>query len=167
MKYEIRNFFAFDAAAVADAMLGADMPAFLEKNMKSVVAIELLERSETENVITRRVRYRIKPVIESIGPKKIPPEAFEWVEQSSFDKRSRTMTYENIPTKAKIRKMFENRGEIRIVPAAGGCERVMTGELKIHFPLLGAVAEKVIYRKAAEILEEEAAVLRSFLSGTR
>ncbi len=164
MKYEIRQEFSFDADTVMQAMLAPDIASFLEREMKSLAAMELLERKENGNTVTRRVRYRLHPVIESIGPKKVPPEAFEWVEYSSCDRSTRIMKYENVPTKEKIRKLFENRGEIRFVDTPGGCARIMTGELKIHFPLLGGMAEKIIYRKASDILEEEAAALRRFLS---
>ncbi|PKN45374.1 MAG: hypothetical protein CVU59_09235 [Deltaproteobacteria bacterium HGW-Deltaproteobacteria-17] len=163
MKYEIRQEFDATAGQVISAMMHPEVAAFLTGHMKSLREMELLERTETDDTIVRRVRYRIQPVIEKIGPKKIPPEAFEWVEQSTFDKKRRVMTYKNIPTKAKIAKMFENHGEIRITDAGARCTRIMSGELKIHFPLLGSVAEKMIYKKAAEILEEEAAALRLFM----
>jgi len=164
MKYEIRQEFDESAEQVISAMMHPDVAAFLTGHMKSLKEMELLERTETDATIVRRVRYRIQPVIEKIGPKKIPPEAFEWVEQSTFDKQRRVMTYKNVPTKSKIAKMFENHGEIRITDAGARCARLMTGELKIHFPLLGSIAEKMIYKKAAEILEEEATALRLFMA---
>lgn len=164
MKYEIRQEFAFDADTVTRAMLSPDIASYLEKEMKSLIAMELLERQENGDVISRRVRYRLHPVIESIGPRKVPPEVFEWVEHSSFDRRTLVMKYENVPTKEKVRKLFENHGEIRFMNGPGGCARIMTGELKVHIPLLGGMAEKIIYRKASELLDEEAAALRRFLS---
>jgi hypothetical protein len=164
MKYEIRQEFNETAEQVINAMMHPEVAAFLMKHMKSLKEMELLERTETDDTIVRRVRYRIVPVIEKIGPKKIPPEAFEWVEQSTFDKKKRIMVYKNVPTKHKIAKLFENFGEIRITDAGARCVRMMSGELKIHFPLLGSVAEKMIYKKAAEILDEEAAALRLFMS---
>ncbi len=164
MKYEIRQEFDEGCDRVVAAMMHPEVAAFLMVNMKSLREMELLERTEHEDTIVRRVRYRIYPVIEKIGPKKIPPEAFEWVEQSTYDKRTRVMVYRNVPTKAKIAKMFENHGEIRILEAGARCVRVMSGELRIHFPILGSVAEKMIYKKAAEILEEEAAALRLYMS---
>jgi hypothetical protein len=164
MRYEICQEFDATAEQVVTAMMHPDVAVFLTQHMKALKEMELLERTETDDSIVRRVRYRIHPVIERIGPKKIPPEAFEWVERSTFDKKRRVMTYENVPTKSKIAKMFENHGEIRISDAGGRCARLMTGELKIHFPLLGSVAEKMIYKKAAEILEEEAAALRLFMT---
>lgn len=164
MKYEIRQEFDADCDRLVAAMMHPEVALFLVGKMKSLEEMEVVERSETDSTIVRRVRYRIRPVIERIGPKKIPPEAFEWVERSTFDKRSRVLTYRNVPTKAKIAKMFENHGELRILESGARCVRVMSGELKIHLPLLGAVAEKVIYKKAAELLEEEAAALRLFMS---
>lgn len=164
MKYEIRREFAFDTHTVISAMLSPEIASFLEKEMKSLLAMELLERREDGDFVTRRVRYRIHPVIENIGPRKIPPEVFEWIEHSFFNRKTFIMQYENIPTKEKIRKFLENRGEIRFINTPGGTLCIMTGELKIHFPLLGGMAEKIIYRKASEILDEEAAALRKYLS---
>ena len=164
MKYEIRQEFDEGCDRVVAAMMHPEVAAFLMANMKSLREMELLERTETETTIVRRVRYRIHPVIEKIGPKKIPPEAFEWVEQSTYDKRTRVLVYRNVPTKAKIAKMFENHGEIRVLESGARCVRLMSGELRIHFPILGSVAEKMIYKKAAEILEEEAAALRLYMS---
>lgn len=164
MKYEIRQEFDEGCDRVVAAMMHPEVAAFLTANMKSLREMELLERTEDEHTIVRRVRYRIHPVIEKIGPKKIPPEAFEWVEQSTFDKRTRKLVYRNVPTKQKIAKMFENHGEIRILEAGARCVRMMSGELRIQFPILGSIAEKMIYKKAAEILEEEAAALRLYMS---
>ncbi len=164
MKYEIRQEFDEDCERVITAMMHPEVAPFLTGKMKSLEEMELVERTETDSTIVRRVRYRIRPVIEKIGPKKIPPEAFEWEERSTFDKRARVLTYRNVPTKHKIARMFENHGEIRILESGARCVRVMTGELKIHFPILGSVAEKMIYKKAAELLEEEAAALRLFMA---
>jgi hypothetical protein len=167
MKYEIRQEFDEGCERVITAMLHPEVAPFLTRQMKSLKEMELLERTEDELSVVRRVRYRIHPVIDKVGPKRIPPEAFEWVEQSTFDKRARVLTYRNVPTKAKIAKLFENHGEIRILESGHRCVRLMSGELKIHFPLLGAVAEKMIYKKAAELLEEEASALRLFMSSER
>ncbi len=164
MKYEIRHEFDVSADALLEAMMHPEITAFLMKNMKSLQEMELLEKTADDATIRRRVRYRILPVIEKIGPKSIPPEVFEWVEESTLDRAKRVMVYRNIPTRGKIRKRFENSGEIRILDLSGNkSARVMTGELKISFPLLGGVAEKIICKKATEILEEEAAALKLFL----
>ncbi len=49
--------------------------------------------------------------------------------------------------------------------ARGGdrCERIMTGELKVKFPLLGRVAEGMISKNGRKMLDEEAQVLTAWM----
>jgi hypothetical protein len=164
MKFEYRHTFEASVDRVIEAMFHPDMTAFLKGRMKTLVNIEVLERTEAPGQLKRRVRYVPVPSIKRIGPKVITPESMQWVEQSTFDRGARKMTFQNVPTHPKVRARMTNAGQIEFRdPGGGRTERLMSGELKISFPLLGRIAEGIIAKNAQAILDEEATLLAEWL----
>lgn len=168
MKFEYRHTFDVSVDTLIEAMFNPDLAAYLTEHMTTIISIETLERTEEDQRIVRRVRYVPVPMIKRIGTKKITPEAMQWDEESTFDKKGKVMTFANVPTHPKIRAKMTNEGKM-VFTARGEdrCERVMQGELKIKFPLLGRVAEGIIAKNAGKILDEEASVLTRFLRSQR
>lgn len=164
MKFKYTHRFNVNADRLVAAMFDPELPAVLTEKMSTVRHIEVLDRQETDTEIHRRVRYVPIPMIKKIGPKTITPESMEWVEESRFDKRTRVLSFENIPTHPKVRAKMTNRGEVTFRDLGPqSSERTMSGELKVKFPLLGRIAEGVIAKNAKSILDEEARVLAEFL----
>ncbi len=168
MKFEYRHTFDTSAERLVEALFDPDLAPFLSEHMTTIVSIEPMERTEDEQRIRRKVKYVPVPMISKIGPKKITPESMQWVEESSFDKARRVMTFENIPTHPKVRAKMVNRGELQIQPTGSDrCERIMRGELKIKFPLLGRVAESIIAKNGKKMLDEEAEVVARYMRERR
>lgn len=168
MQFELTHTFRAPAAVVMKAMLDERFPEYLLKHHPKMLEAVVLERQEKGGVIGRRVRYRPKPIIESVGPKKIPPEYLAFVEESSFDLGARRFDFKNVPTVAGVSKHLSNGGTMTFVDTAQGSERRASGVLEItNLPFLlrpiGALAERIIYSEAQKLLDAEAQVLQSFI----
>lgn len=164
MKFEYKHTFDVPVDTLIEAMFHPELPPVLTEKMTTVVSIEVLERQETEAEIRRRVKYTPVPMIKKIGPKTITPESMVWVEESTFDKGRRELTFANIPDHPKVRAQMTNEGKVTFQDLGGGrSERVMSGTLKIKFPILGRVAEGIIAKNARKMLDEEAEVLAEWM----
>jgi hypothetical protein len=164
MKFEYKHTFDVDIDTLIASMFHPELPPVLVSKMTTVKDIEVLERQETAERLTRRVRYLPVPSIKKIGPKTITPESMQWVEESSLDKGRKVMTFDNIPTHPKVREKMTNSGTVEFRSLGPGrSERVMSGELKVKFPILGRIAEGIIAKTAEKILDEEAKVLAEWM----
>lgn len=168
MHFEFTHTFTASVAVVQKAMLDERFPAYLLEHHPKMLEAAVLERKDQGNVVTRRVRYRPKPIIESVGPKKIPPEYLAFVEESTFDLDAKRLAFENVPTVAGVKKHLSNRGTMTFRDVGGTCERRASGELEVtNLPFLlrplGAIAERVIHGEAQKLLDAEAKVLQQFI----
>jgi hypothetical protein len=121
------------------------------------------------DVVRRRVRYRPKPVIESIGPKQVPPEYFAFIETSTYDKRRKELSFTNVPTSNTISKMLVNTGKLSLRDVGGGqTERSLDGEITLKLPFLmkplAMIGEKIIQSEGLKILDNEVPVLNRFIA---
>lgn len=164
MKFEFNHTFDVDVDRLIEVMFDDALPTFLVERMPSLQKMEPLEKKDGPDFIERQVRYVPVPMIQKIGPKKVPPEAMIWVEKSRFDKARKEMTFDNEPTHPKVRKLMTNRGVMKLTSlGTGQCRRTMTGELLVNVPILGRIAEKIIFKNASKIIEEEVLALQAFL----
>lgn len=143
--------------------------AFLLQHHGVLLEVQLLEKSDDGKVVRRKVRYRPKPVIKSIGPKEVPPEWFAFVETSAYDRARHEMQFSNVPTSAKISSMLVNTGVLRLRDAGGGqTERTMNGEISLKLPFLlkplAVIGERIIHAEGLKILDGEAPCMNRFLA---
>jgi hypothetical protein len=164
MDFQLRSEFPFPLETVAAALYDKALLPFLAKEMALVREIERLEQTDDGTTVRRRVRYQPVPLIEKVGPKKVPPAAMAWIEESTFDRRSNRAEFVNVAVVEKVRKLLDNSGTIALRDLGNGrTERVISGKLKVKVPLLGSIAEKLIYANAEKILQEERAVFLRYL----
>jgi len=169
MHFELKHTFDAPVAEVLDAMMDPGVADFLKTHMKLMSDIRPMERSEENGRVRRKVRYVPVPLIKSIGPKQIPPEALAFIEESTFDRAAKRVTFKNIGEHEKVRKHLENGGTITFRDLGNGkTERVIEGELKVtNLPFLlrplGAIAERFIRSNAEDLLNEEAKVFAEFV----
>lgn len=167
MKFDVNQRIQGTVEEVEQALLHPDYPAFMLKN-DVVLEAEILEVKDEGDRVRRRVRYRPKPVIKSVGPKQIPPEWFAFVEESTWDKKRRELTFRNVPTSNAISNMLLNTGTMRLRDAGGQTERIMSGEITIKVPFLlkplAIIAEKIIQTEGVRLLESELPVLQRFVN---
>lgn len=169
MHFELKHHFDLPVDEVLDSMFDPTLADYLKANMKLIKDIKPLERVEEGDRVRRRVHYLPVPIIQSVGPKKISPEMLAWVEESTYDRKARQITFKNVADSARVRKHLENGGTLTFRDLGhDGCERVIAGELKVtNLPFLlrplGVIAERIIYSNAKDLLDEEARVFNQFL----
>src|SRR5688572_6463507 len=120
MRFEARQRIQGTLDEVERAMLDSRYFEFLLQHHGVLLEVQPLERSEDGDQVRRKVRYRPKPVIASVGPKPVPPEWFAFVESSTYDRKRKTLTFSNVPTSEKISRMLVNSGTLRLRDAGGG-----------------------------------------------
>ncbi|MDC0714906.1 hypothetical protein POL68_41035 [Stigmatella sp. ncwal1] len=168
MRFEARQRIQGTVDEVERALFDERYSDFLLKHHGVLLEVQTLEVKDEGNVVRRRIRYRPKPVISSIGPKKVPPEWFAFIETSSYDKRTKELTFANVPTSNAISKMLVNTGVLRLRDVNGETERTMDGEISLKLPFLlkplALIGEKVIQSEGLKILDAEPAVLNRFIA---
>ncbi|MCP3141341.1 hypothetical protein [Pyxidicoccus xibeiensis] len=169
MRFETRQRIQGTVDEVERALLDERYFEFLLKHHGVLLELQPLEVKTEGDVVRRRVRYRPKPVIESIGPKRVPPEWFAFIESSTYDKRRKELTFTNVPTSGTISKMLVNTGVLKLRDIGGGqTERTLDGEISLKLPFLmkplALVGEKVIQNEGLKILDAEVPVLNRFIT---
>jgi hypothetical protein len=169
MRFEAKQRFQGTVDEVERSLLDARYFDFLLKHHGVLLELQPLEVKDEGNTVRRKVRYRPKPVISSIGPKPVPPEWFAFIETSTYDKKAKTLTFTNVPTSNTISKMLVNTGTLRLRDLGNGqTERTMDGEISLKLPFLlkplGMIGEKVIQSEGLKILDGEVPVMNRFIS---
>lgn len=169
MRFETRQILQGTVAEVESALLDERYLGFLLKHHGVLLEVQALEIKPEGERLHRRVRYRPKPVIESIGPKRVPPEWFAFIETSTYDKRRHELSFTNTPTSQKISRMMANTGVLRLRDLGNGqTERTLEGEVSLKLPLLmkplALIGEKVIQSEGLKILDNEVPVLNRFIA---
>jgi hypothetical protein len=168
MDFEIVHELDADRDTVERAMFDPRLALFLRGRMRLVRQIELLERKEDSETISRRARYVPEPTIGRVGFIPVKPEWMAWIEESRLDRATHRVEYVNVPTVALIAERMEQRGTIRFEQASPGrTRRVISGSLRIKTPLIGRMAQQLIFPNAQRILEEEARLLAVWLARER
>ena len=171
MRFEKRQFLDGTVEEVERAMLDPRYLDYLLQHHGVLLEVQALERTEEGSLVRRRVRYRPRPVIPSVGPKQVPPEWFAFVEQSTYDRNRKEMTFSNVPTSHAISRMLVNTGSLRLRPSGGRTERTLEGEIKLQLPFLlkplAMIGERLIHAEGLKILDAEAPVLNRFLGEVR
>jgi hypothetical protein len=168
MRFESRQRITGTVDEVERAMLDPRYFEFLLKHHGVLLEVQPVEVQDQGDKVRRKVRYRPKPVIATIGPKRVPPEWFAFVESSTYDKRKKELTFTNVPTSNAISKMLVNTGTLKLRDLGGLTERTMEGEISLKLPFLmkplALIGEKVIQSEGLKILEGEAPVLNRFIT---
>lgn len=169
MRFETKHRIQGNPHEVEQAFLDERYLGYLLKHHGILLEVELLEKKDDGDLLRRKVRYRPKPVIPSVGPKAVPPEWFAFIETSTYDKRKRELAFNNVPTTARISKLLVNQGLLRIREAPGGhAERWLEGEIRLNLPFLlkplAIIGERLIHAEGLKILDGEVPVLNRFIA---
>ena len=168
MRFESRQRIMGTVDEVERAMLDPRYADFLLQHHGVLLEVQTLEVKDEGDKVRRKMRYRPKPVIATIGPKRVPPEWFAFVETSTYDKKKKELSFTNVPTSNTISKMLVNTGTLRLRDVGGATERTMEGEISLKLPLLmkplAMIGEKVIQSEGLKILDGEAPVLTRFIA---
>ncbi|HZN94300.1 MAG TPA: hypothetical protein VFB81_16415 [Myxococcales bacterium] len=169
MRFEVKQRIQGTLDEVERAMLDPRYFEFLLQHHGVLLEVQPQERSEDGDLVRRKVRYRPKPVIASVGPKPVPPEWFAFIESSTYDRKRKVLTFSNVPTSDKISRMLINTGTLRLRDAGGGqTERTVEGEISLKLPFLlkplAIIGERIIQLEGLKILDGEVPVLNRFIA---
>lgn len=168
MKFELKQRIAGTVDEVERAMMDDRYTPFLQQHHGVLLEAQVLEKKDEGNFIRRKVRYRPKPVIQSVGPKTIPPEWFAFVETSTYDKAKKELTFTNVPTSNSIANMLVNSGSLKLRDAGGQVERTVSGDIHLKVPFFlkpaAMIAERMIHSEGMKILDGEVPVMNRFIS---
>src|SRR5688572_4529543 len=102
MRFEIVHTFDAEPEQVALAMFAPDLAAHIAKDVPSIEGIEPVSRDEDDKQIRRKNKYRPVPVIRKVGPKEVRPEWMHFIEETTYNKQTRSAQFKNVPTTGKI-----------------------------------------------------------------
>jgi hypothetical protein len=169
MKFELKHTFDAPVDQVIDAMADPAFPEFMKTHMKLMSDIKPLDRKDDGGRLSWRLRCVPVPMIKKVGPKEIPPEALAFVQESTIDRAAKRVDFKNVAEHPKVLRHLESVGSFSFRNLDGGrTERILQGELKVtNLPFLlrplGAIAERIIYSNAENLLNEQASVFGEFL----
>jgi hypothetical protein len=112
---------------------------------------ELLEQQRDGDRVHQRVRYRFTAELSSAVTRVIDPAKLTWVDDARYDLTSHTSRHRIVPDNYGDR--LEAAYDVALESLGDSTRRLVTGELKVHVPLVGGRVERVI----VEGLEEHAA----------
>jgi hypothetical protein len=168
MRFESRQRVNGTVAEAEAALIDPGYLDFLLKHHGVLLEVALVDKKDDGVRIERKVRYRPKPVIEAIGPKKVPTEFFAFIETSTWDRNKKELKFINVPTSHKISSMMENTGTLRLRESGGQCELTMEGEIKLKLPFLmkplAMIGEQVIKHEGLKILDAQLPVLNRYIA---
>lgn len=170
MNFEVEHVFDAPVEAVEAAMFHPQYPSFLLERSDLLKGHALKSFEDDGLHITRKVFLAPRPAFDRIGSKKVPPEWFEFVEESRWDRRERTLSVKNVPITDKIARRLINHGEIRLEPLSNGkTRRIAKCEIKVHdLPLIArpftSMIEQLLAKEAKRMIDGEAGVMREFLA---
>ena len=168
MRFEVKQRIQGTMEEVEKAMLEPRYLDFLLRHHGVLLEAQSLEQKQDGNLVRRKIRYRPKPVIASIGPKPVPTEWFAFIENSTYDRNRKELTFSNVPTTQKISRMLVNTGVLRLRRAGAAAERTLAGEIKLNLPFLlkplAIIGERLIHAEGLKILDGEVPVLNRFIA---
>ncbi|MCL2012658.1 MAG: hypothetical protein FWG75_07735 [Cystobacterineae bacterium] len=166
MKFESRHLLCATLKEIETSFVDKRYPPFLLEHHPLVQAIQVLEIRLQNSRLTRRIQYLPKPLIHSIGPKKVEPSWFSFTEYSTYDFESKILHFSNEPDNMQVRSMLSNQGELRFSSLGDKTERIASGNICLCLPerlrFLGAMGEYLIQHEGLKILRGEISVMERF-----
>jgi hypothetical protein len=170
MNFEVEHVFDAPVEIVEAAMFHPDYAIFLVEHSELISSAALKSFEDDGLHIRRRVQVAPRPSFDRIGSKRVPPEWFEFIEESIWDRKVRKLSFENIPITDKIASRLTTRGEITLESLSSGkTRRCARGEVTLRdLPLLvkplRPLVEQMLTREAKRMLDAEAQIMREFLA---
>ncbi|MFO0597294.1 MAG: hypothetical protein U0228_18415 [Myxococcaceae bacterium] len=168
MRFEAVHTIDGTMAEVERAFLDPRYLDFARAHHPVLLEAQVLESKTEGRRVLRKVRYLPRPVIQKIGPNEVPPQWFQFVEESTWDPDLHQLTFKNTPTSTQIANLLHNVGTLRYREVNGRCERRMEGEISLRLPFLlkpiAVIGEAVIHREGLKILDAEVPVMNRFLA---
>jgi hypothetical protein len=166
VKFVIEQTFATTLARMEGLLDDPALHERLARDLPGLESIELLERTDSDGKLHRRLRYtpRAADRIPSYGRGVITPEMLIWIEDSTFHRAEHRIdwhTEPNLPPKWRAR--FDSRGTFQYSETSGGVLRRIEGEVTVRVALFGGLAERFLIGELKRSFTVEAALLKRWL----
>lgn len=160
MRFEITQ--RFDEPPLG-AISGLTDPSFLSALVAEgpIGAPSVVDTNVGDNTIVQRVRFKFVGELPSSVTSVVDPDKLSWIEASDWDLETRRATHEIEPDHYPDRLSASYASVIRAT--AGGSERIVTGELKVHVPLVGGRVEKPIVTGLVDFAAAQAEAFNQWL----
>jgi Protein of unknown function (DUF2505) len=144
-------------SAVAD-------PKFYESmgSTKTLTKPEVLSRTVDGAVTHLRIRYGFAGELNRGARAILDPDKMTWVVELDVDADKRRATFRMVPDNYPDR--LDSSGSYRFDKKDKATVQVMTGELKVHVPLVASTVERAIVNGLKEHLTEQAAAIERFIA---
>jgi hypothetical protein len=169
MYLEVEHVFDAPVDVVEAAMFHPEYPAFLVAHQEVLSGVSPQSLEDDGAHVRRRIHYAPRPSFDHVGPTKVPPDWFEFIEESVWDKRQRKLVFDHIPMQDKVRRRLTTHGEVALHALPGGkTRRISRAEIKVrNLPFMlkafGSMAEQLLGREAKRMFDAEARVLGAWL----
>jgi len=140
-------------------------PAFYEElaQMPKIGRPQVLERTEADGTVHLRVRYAFTGDLAAPARAVLDPSRMTWVVESTVDRSAHSTEFRMLPD--HYGKRLECHGSYVLEPdGADATIQRFQGELIVHYPVVGSLAERGIVTGLKEHLAEEAAILERWLA---
>ena len=161
MRFSLEQVFPGPLERVEAALLD---PAFLSSlaSLPKLGAPQLLDVTENGTTVRRRVRYRFTGDLSPAVTAVVDPAKLTWVEDAVVDRSTHRTTFRILPDHYANRLKCSGTFVLSDVP--GGVRRVLDGDLRVSFPLVGGKVERAIVSGLREHAAVEADALRGWMA---
>lgn len=156
MNFRIEQRITAPLTAVEAALLDREFIAATAK-LPKLGEPDLLEQQRDGDRVHQRVRYRFTAELLSAVTRVIDPAKLTWVDDARYDLTSHTSRHRIVPDNYADR--LEASYDVALESLGDSTRRLVTGELKVHVPLVGGRVERVIVDGIEEHATAEAELL--------
>lgn len=131
----------------------------LEREIRAAAEVDftvLEERVEGARAFSR-TRVAPRRELPLVAQKALGQARLSYVQEIDQDNDALTTRWRVVPD--VLTEKVRCQGSSRVVPSAGGCERIIEGAIDVSIPLVGGAVERVIlgeiersYERAAEVI---------------
>ena len=161
MRFRIEQQLPGDVNDVIDALLDEGFVASLGR-LPKIDKPELVSQRVDADFVIQRVRYRFIGQLSGPAAAVLDTAKITWIAETTYDLRARQASFRIVPDHYGNRLTCS--GMHRFVARAGGTERLIEGELKVSYPIVGRTIERAVLSGLEEHLAAEADLLTSHLA---
>lgn len=161
MRFEVDQRIDASALAVRDAYLDPDWYE-AAAGLPRLGTPEVLRIEYEDDHAVSEVRYHFTGDLSPAVTAVVDPRRLTWVEHARHDLPAATATFELLPDHYAGR--LTCRGDVAVTDREEGTSRIVRGDLRVRFPLVGSQVERAIVSGLCEHLEAEAELLGRWIT---
>lgn len=163
MRFEVDQRIDAPALAVRDAYLDPDWYQ-AAAGLPRLGAPEVLRIEHDDDHATSEIRYRFTGDLAPAVTAVVDPRRLTWVEHTRHDLATATGRFELRPDHYAGRLTCQGDVAVTTAGKGKGASRLVRGDLRVRFPLVGGQVERAIVSGLREHLEAEAELLERWLA---